>query len=259
MDSNEFDERKIDELIWGDLESEIMEAKFSLYVASQITELAKDFAANLFVGFLDFIHYKYGLVPKLSNNEKTVFDKKDGGFGNHSSWVKFMFVVDKIHDKPYFFRQSVGKNGDECITCVLMDTFSLFECSMILNKTRLEDESKFSFTEISKEFHVRGKGLSKILSYFKNLNHTGWAHAHTLVLRPIKLAGYLSQLDDELDSLISYPSQALRKDEWEEETIEFMAKSMPTLMSFNEEEIPKLLKENSIEIPNVRFELDPMN
>ena len=246
-------EKAVNALIWGNLEYEIMETKFSLYVASQITELAKDFVMDLFVRFLDFTHYKCGLVPKLSNNEKAEFDKIGGDFEDRSSWVEIWMYVDRVHDKPYFFRQFVDKNGDEHTACVLMDTFSLFECGMILNKTRLEGESKFSFTEISKEFHVIGKGLPKMLSYFKSLNNAEWAHAHTLVLRPTELAKYLHQIDDELDSLISYPIQALRKEEWKDGTIEFMARSVPCQMGYNEEEFWELLKKSSIKIPSVRF------
>lgn len=252
MASSKVDEERIDELIWGDLGSEIMETKSSPYAVPQMTEFAKDCVTNLFVGFINFIHYKCGQVPKLSSSEKLEFDKIDGGFDDHSSWMELMFVADKVHDKPYFFKQFTDKNGDKYTTCILMDTFSLVECCRILARTRLEDESRFSFTEISKEFHVNGKEFPRMLSYFEKLDNVEWTHTHTLVLRPAKLAEYLYQLDNELGSLISYPIRILRKEEWIEEIGEDALRQVSVLMDSSEEKVQELLKEISIEIPNVQ-------
>lgn len=258
MTSSSVDERKIDELIWGNLESEIMEAKFSLYVASDVIKSAKVYSVKLLIGFLDFIHYKYGMVPKLSGSEKSEFDAIDGDFDDPSSWVKFLeLVVDRTLEDPYFLRRYEAQNGDEHETFVLMDAFSMFECGMILNKTRLEDEAKFSSAEISKEFHVDEKKLSKMLLCFKHLCDAGRARAHALVLRPTKLAKMLYWLDDELWMLTKCPEQVLRTEEWEEatSTSEGRFRTFNRLQNgpdCNEENFQELLKARSIEFPNAQ-------
>ena len=259
--SSAVDERKIDELIWGDLESEIMEAKFSLYVASEVIKSAKVYPVQLLVGFLDFIHYKCGRMPKLSGREKAEFDAIDGDFDNSSTWVKFMMhAVDEVHDNPYSFRQFVDQNDDEHEVFILMDTFSLFECGMILNKTRLEGEAKFSSAEISKEFHVDEKKLSNMLLCFKYLNYAGRIRAQTLVLRPTKMVEMICRLDDELHTLANCPKQVLRTKEWEEATstdrgrFDTLSRGLYNGEVCNEENFRELLKARSIEIPHVQFQ-----
>ena len=78
--SSAFDTRKIDELIWGDLESEIMEARFSLYTAHEVIKSAKVYPVQLLVGFLYFIHYKCGQALQLGGSDKAEFDGIDGDF-----------------------------------------------------------------------------------------------------------------------------------------------------------------------------------
>ena len=262
MASSAVDKKKIDELIGGDLESEIMEAKFSLYVASELIRDAKIFSVTLLGGFLNFIHYKCGLVPKFIGSKKVEFDSIGGDFENRSTWVKSLWEGEEggaACGDPYFLRQVIDQNGDKHEIFVLMDTFSLFECGMILNETRLEGESKFSSDEISKEFHVDEKKLPKMLLYFKYLNHAGRARAHTLVLRPTKLAEMLYRLDDEMQSLANYPKRVLRTEEWEGATstlvggIVMDAQGLHNVVDCNEENFRELLKARSIEIPNVQL------
>ncbi len=259
MASSAVGEREIDELIWGDLESEIMEAKFSLYAASDAIKSAKVYPVQLLVGFLDFIHYRCkGWKPALSGNEKAEFDAIGGDFDDRSSWVKFLdFVVGMALDDPYFVREFVDQNGDKHEVFILMDTFSLFECGMILNKTRLEGESRFSSDYISKEFHVDEKKLPNMLSYFEYLNDPERTRAHPLVLRPTKLANMLYWLCDELWALAKCPKQVLRTEEWEEETSTSRGKFL-TLNELqngtdcNEENFLELLKTRLIKIPNAQ-------
>ena len=257
MASSKIDKRKIDELIWGNLESEIMEAKYSLYAASDVIKSAKVYPVKLLIGFLDFIHYRCReWKPELNGNEKVEFDAIGGDFDDRSSWVKFLdFVVDKVLDDPYFVREFVDQDGDEHKVFVLMDTFSLFECGMILNRTRLEGEAKFSSAEISKEFHVDEKKLPRMLSYFKYLNDAERASAHTLVLRPTKLAKMLYWLDDKLRTLVNYPEQVLRTEEWEEAKDRFgtLLQGLYNEKICNEENFQELLKARSIETPNAQF------
>ena len=260
MDSREDIKRKIDELIWGNLESEIMNAKFSLYAASGAIDFAKVYPVKLLIGFLDFIHYKCGLVPKLDDRDKAEFDAIGGDFADPSSWVKFLWcVAEGDLDDPYFLRQFAEQDGDVRGVFVLMDTFSLFECGMILNRTRLEGESRFSSDEISKEFHVDEKKLPRMLLYFRHLYDTGRARVHHLVLRPTKLAEILHWLDDELRTLTNCPEQVLRTEEWEEATSTPEGRfrtlcELDAAPGCNEESFRELLKTRSIETPNVQVQ-----
>ena len=250
------DKKIIDTLIWGNMDSEYIEAKFPLNISGEICELVKDLVWELFIGFIYFIHYKCGLVPKLSEYEKVEFDSEGGDFADRSSWVKFMICVEPIRG-PYSFKQFTDKNDDEHTICILLDTFSLIECGKILNETDLEGGSKFSFHEISDEFDVKSSGLSDMLLYFKNLNDAKQDHAHTLILRPSRLAEYLYQLDDTLESLHDYPEKITRKEEWDKMTMVakagYLGISSGRLRGCNEETFRGLLKEHSIEIPNVVF------
>ena len=254
-------EREIDKLIWGNLGSEIIEAEFPLYVAYEVIKSAKVYPVKLLIGFLDFIHYKFGLEPKFSGNDKLEFDAIGGDFDDHSSWAEFLGVVaDKeiVQKDPYFCRRFVDQNGSEHEIVILMNTFSFFECGMILNKTRLEGESRFSADEISREFHVYERKLPHMLSYFKDLSNAGQAREHTLVLRPTKLAKMLYWLDDERRTLTNCPKRVLRTEEWEEATStpkgEFrMHNELYSGIDCNEENFRELLKVRSIEIPHARF------
>ena len=212
------DRKVIDALIWGNVDSEFIEARFPLSISGELSKMTKDLVWELFVGFLYFVHYKCGLVPKLSGHEKADFDSEGGDFADRSSWVDLMTCVDPIRG-PYSFRQFTGKNGDKKAVCILLDTFSLFECGKILNETQLEGELKFSFPEVSKEFNITCRWLPEMLLYLKNLNDVKWAHSHTLILRPSKLAEYLYTLDAELESLQHYPEKIARKEEWEKMSI----------------------------------------
>lgn len=216
MSSSSFYEKKIDDLIWGSLLSEIIETKFSLCAATEIINSAKVYPVTLLVGFLDFIHYKCGLMPQPNDDEKEAFEEIDHNFDDHSSWVKYLMTVDDVDlDNSYFSRQFVDQNDNKHETSVLLDTFSFFECGMILNKTKLIDESRYSFVKILREFHIDGKKTHKMLSYFKQARNT---HKHTLVLRPTRLAWILYRLDDELKTLTNCPNQVLRIEEWEKAT-----------------------------------------
>ena len=259
MASTKSEEEKINELIWGNLESEIIETKFSLYVASEVIKSAKVYPVKLLVGFLDFIHYKCGLEPKLGGNEKSEFGAIDGDFADRSSWVEFLgLVAEGVLEDPYFFRQFTDQNGDNYEVFILMDTFSLFECGMIMNKTRLEGDAKFSSAEISREFHVDEKRLPRMLSYFKYLHDVGRTRTHTLVLRPTKLAEMLYWLDSELLTLTNYPKQVVRTEEWEDAKDtrfgrwDMLSEGLWNLETCNEENFQELLKARSIETPNVQ-------
>ena len=255
MSSGGVDKAMIDTLIWGNVNSEYIEAKFPLNTSGEMCEMVKDLVWELFIGFIYFTHYKCGLVPKLSRYEKVEFDSEGGDFADRSSWTKFMMCVEPIRG-PYSFKQFTGKNDDEHTICILLDTFSLIECGKIFNETHLKGESKFSFHEISDEFDVKSSGLSDMLLYFKNLNDAKLDHAHTLILRPSKLAEYLYSLDDTMESLRDYPEKITRKEERETMTLFDRASigiSSGRLRGCNEETFRGLLKEHSIEIPNVAF------
>ena len=96
-----------------------------------------------------------------------------------------------------------------------------------------------------------------MLLYFKNLNDVKQDHAHTLILRSSKLAEYLYKLDDTLESLQDYPEKIARKEEWEKMTMSeqagYWGRSSGRLRGCNEENFRELLREHSIEIPNVTF------
>ena len=246
----------IDVLIWGYIESEFIEEKFPLSISDEVRRMTKDLVWQLFVGFLYFVHYKCDLVPKLRGCEKTEFDSVGGVFEDRSAWIDLLNCVEPIRG-PYSFKQFADKNDDEYTICIILDTFSLFECGKILNETELKGESKFSFSEVSKEFNIMGKGLSHMLAYFKSLNDAKWVCAHTLVLRPSKLAEYLFRLDDELEYLQDYPERIVRKEEWENMTtidhLRYLGISNKRINGCNEENFRELLKEHSIEIPGVKF------
>ena len=256
MISGSVDKGIIDTLIWGNMDSEYIEAKFPLNISGEICEMVKDLVWELFIGFIYFTHYKCGLMPKFNRYEKVEFDSEVGDFADRSSWIRFMICVEPIRG-PYSFKQFTGKNDDEHTICILLDTFSLIECGKILNETDLKGESKFSFPEISDEFDVKSSGLSDMLLYFKNLNDTKLDHAHILILRPSKLAKYLYSLDDTLESLQDYPEKIARKEGWEKMTMVdkagYFGMSSRRLRGCNEENFRELLKEHSIEIPNVTF------
>ena len=253
MISDIVDRGIIDALIWGDIDSEFIEAKIPLSISGDVRTSAKELVWNLFVGFLYFIHHSSGLMPKLSGGEKEYSDILKESFADRSSWVEFMVNVDPM-PIPYSFKQFTSKKGDSHTICIMLDTFSLFECGKILNETKLEGDSKFSFSEMSKEFDVRGKGLSEMLSYFQSLDDAKWTDAHTMVLRPSKLAEYLYMLDDELGFLLEYPKKVVRKEKLEKMTmIDHAHYSSMGKDDCNEENFRELLREHSIKIPDVKF------
>ena len=253
MISDIVDKGTIDALIWGDIDSKFIEARIPLSISEDVRTSAKEIIWNLFVGFLYFIHYRSGLMPNLSNGEKEYSDILKKSFVDRSSWVEIIVSVDPM-PIPYSFKQFTSKKGDIHTICIILDTFSLFECGKILNETKLEGDSKFSFFEISKEFDVHDKGLPEMLSYFQSLNDAKWTNAHTMVLRPSKLAEYLYVLDDELELLLKYPEKVVKKENLEKTTLIDYAHCFSMVKDeCNEENFRELLEDHSIEIPNVKF------
>ena len=254
MISGIVDREIIDALIWGDVDSELIEAKIPLSISGDVRTSAKELVWNLFVGFLYFIHHRSGLMPELSGGEKECSGMLKESVADRSSWAEFMVNVDPM-PIPYSFKQFTSKKGDSHTICIMLDTFSLFECGKILNETKLEGDSKFSFSEMSKEFDVHGKGLPEMLSYFQSLDDAKWADAHTMVLRPSKLAEYLCMLDDELGSLLEYPEKIVRKEKPEKMAMIDHTHCFSSMGKggCNEENFRELLKEHSMEIPNVKF------
>ena len=90
MISMTVDRKIIDELIWGNIDSEFIEAKFPLSISYEVSVNAKENVWNLFVGFLYFIHYRCGLMPKLGVNGRVGFEELEENFADRSSWVEFM-------------------------------------------------------------------------------------------------------------------------------------------------------------------------
>ena len=259
---------QIDELIWGDFESKILEMRIPLWMVNDVIKSwAMDGALALFVGFLHFVQFKRGLKPNFELHDGRSIFKDDNvipDFEDPSWWVNNLEHVDMIewsfmddvkHFPQYFFKQYIGKNDNEDTICLLMNTFSFFECGKILNETKLDNESKYSFSEISKEFHIRSDGMADVLLYIKNLENIDWAYGHTLVFRPSKLIEYLSALDESLSSLGDFPEQIARKEEWDKmdmvEKVGICGRSEP--VSCKEDNIRELLRKYSIKIPNVKL------
>ena len=263
------DKDQIDALIWGDFESEIVELQVPLWVGGNETKsMVMDGAMALFFGFLHFIQFKRGFKPNFGFFDGvSVFelDNITPDFEDPSWWVNNLEHLDMIGHPvgtdldslpPNFFIQYLGKNDEEHTICILFDTFSFFESGRILNETKLNDESKYSAPEISKEFHVRSGGYqsSYALSYFDPKNME-WAQGHTLVFRPSKLVEFLSLLNESLSYLEDFPEQIVRKEVWDKmssvERAGIYGKS--ELVFCREENVRELLENYSIKIPNVKF------
>ncbi len=163
------DKNKINELIWGNFESEILEMEIPLWTARDMMSInAMDGAYALFNGFLTFLMHKLGYKPKLPENFKV--DLED-----HSWWVhnldepQFMglsFIEDENFETPAFvFKQFFNKIGNDITICILLDWFAFYECGLALKKSELSEDLKYS-DKIKEEFHIRsGKNFHVYVSY----------------------------------------------------------------------------------------------
>jgi hypothetical protein len=263
------DKTQVDSLIWGDFESEIIELQVPLWVGGdEIKSMVMNGAMALFFGFLHFIQFKRGFKPNFGFIDGVSFFESEHvipDFEDPSWWVNNLEHPDMMGHPvgenldllpPNFFIQYLGKNDDEHIICMLFDTFSFFESGRILNETKLNDESKYLFSEISKEFHVRSGSYQSAyaLDYFSPKN-MDWAHGHTLVFRPSKLVEFLSLLNESLSHLEDFPEQIVRKETWDKMSIVERAGTCgkSELVFCREENIIELVDKYSIKIPDVKF------
>lgn len=262
------DKDQIDSLIWGDFETKIIEMGIPLWTGGDIMKsIAMDGALALFTGFIHFMQFKRGLKPNFGFYDGVSFFKDENvvpDFGDPSWWVNNLEYPDMIEYSfqmninsqiPDFWKQHIDKNGNEQTIRILMDTFAFFEAGKILNETKLEDETKYSFSDISKEFHITSDNLTNALLDFKFLENKDHTNAYTLVFRPSKLVEYFSRLNEYLTSLVDFPDQVIRKEEWEKmsrvDQIGILGKT--EIIECNEENIRELLKKHNIKIPNITF------
>ncbi len=219
----------------------------------------------LFFGFLHFVQFKRGYKPNFPYDDGVSFFEHDNiipDFEDSSWWVKnlehpdmnvYSFYEDTTNFPPNFFKQYINKKNEKHTICILIDTFSFFECGKILNETKLDDEHKYSLPDVEKEFHFRSDKYQRsyALSYF----NPKYFEEHTLVFRPSKLVEYLSTLNEYFSSLEDFPEQIVRNEEWSKmsmiEHVGIYGKS--ELVFCKEENIRELLRKHSIKIPNVEF------
>ena len=82
------DKNQIDELIWGNFESEIIDMCIPLHASSHILKtMAMDGAFALFNGFLTYLMFKLGYKPKLVEGYKGDIDDK-------SWWLNYLDEFD---------------------------------------------------------------------------------------------------------------------------------------------------------------------
>ncbi|MDE0265430.1 MAG: hypothetical protein OXK17_00150 [Thaumarchaeota archaeon] len=248
---NAFSEDDVNELIWGNLESEIIKCDFPLDSAPDAIPLTKDLVMQLFYGFLYFMHHKCGLALKETS---TGMNFGGGDLDDRSTWVDSLPSVYMARGEPMSFEIFAGKNDDARATVVLIDTHALFECGMMLNETQQEGESRFSHSEMAEEFHVESENHQRMLEYFKYLYGAGLEHGHALVLRPTRMMEYLAALDRDIESGGGCPDRVIRTEEWER--MEYLDKITTSMIQrvrvCNESNFRELLAERFIEMPNVQ-------
>ena len=246
-------EEEINELIWGKLESEFMDREIPLRAASDLIDWTRDLIVQMFYGFMYFMHYKCGLTPTFAHHEEKDF--RDSNLDDPSMWAESLMCVGREHGEPFSVRHFAGQNDDSHTIVVLIDTLALFECGMMLNETRLRGESRFSDFKMAEEFHAESNNLPRMLAYFKHIYDTDRKHAHVLVLRPTKMMKYLGALNRGMMPEGGYPDKVIRVEEWEKMSWgEKAAPHMsPHVQICNEANFRELLRERSIDIPNVQF------
>ncbi len=219
----------------------------------------------LFFGFLHFVQFKRGYKPNFPYDDGVSFFEHDNiipDFEDSSWWVKnlehpdmnvYSFYENTTNFPPNFFKQYINKKNEKHTICILIDTFSFFECGKILNETKLDDEHKYSLPDVEKEFHFRSDKYQRsyALSYF----NPKYFEEHILIFRPSKLVEYISMLNEYFSSLEDFPEQIVRNEEWSKmsmiEHVGIYGKS--ELVFCKEENIRELLRKHSIKIPNVEF------
>ncbi len=256
---------QIDDLIWGDFKSEIMEMEIPLCVSNQIMkDKAMDGVWNLFNGFLVFLMYKMDYKLKVHESFKTDFE-------DQSWWVKNLdepalaglsFTTDDSYETdPIAFQEFQNENEKTIKIGVLLNWFTFNECGLALKKSKLDNSSKYSYTEITNEFHLKSESVEEedaiepVLNYMKAIQNEEFTRSHTLVLRPDKLSDYIIALNEMKDFLEDFPDNVYTNEEWNK--MNFIEKAgtygKKELVFCTENNYKKLLEKDSIDIPNVNF------
>ena len=256
------DKNQIDEIIWGNFESEIIQMPLPLWEFRYLMKAeAMNGAYALFNGFLTYLMFKLGYKPKLPEDFKV--DLED-----NSWWVKNLddlkftdmnFAFDDESGEnmsPFVFKQFFNEIGKDITICILLDWYAFCECGLALKKSKLSKDLKYS-DKIKEEFHfTSNKNFDQILRYMKNLNDKDFADAHKLILRPDKIVDYIFTLNDSYANLESFPSNVHTKEEWETMSI-IERLTDPTNFEFEhctKNNFKELLEKASITIPNVDFQ-----
>lgn len=253
---------KINSLIWGKFESEIIQLKLPLWEYRYLMKTkAMDGAYALFNGFLTFLMFKLGYHPKLPEDFKS--DLED-----NSWWVKnldepeFMSMSFSFDDEngenisPFVFKQFFNEIGKDITVCILLDWHTFYECGLAIKKSKLSEDLKYS-DKIKEEFHLTSeKNFGIILNYMKELNNKDFADAHKLILRPDKLADYIITLNELYTDLETFPNDIYVKEEWEKMSIIEKFANLPgyEFKICTEKNFEQLLEKAGIIIPNIEFQ-----
>ncbi len=250
---------KIDDLIWGEFESRIIEMEVPLWTAREETRaIAMDGAYALLNGFLTFMMFKLGYKPKLPENFKTDLEDNSWWINNldKSEFMGFSFLNEENYTiPPFVFKQFSNEVGKDIAICILLDWFAFYECGLALKKSKLSEDLKYS-DKLKDEFHLRSKkNFEPFLEYMKDLKTHDFADAHKLVLRPDTFAYLIIRLNEMNDNLDNFPKEIITNERWSElswvEQCGAYGKS--ELVFCTENNFKELLEKAEIKIPNVEF------
>jgi hypothetical protein len=253
------DKESLDDLIWGNFESEIIGMKIPLFTCSNIVKtMAMDGAFALFNGFLTYLMFKLGYKPKLSDGYKGDIDDKSWWL-NYLDEFDFMglsynSVDDEYSVPPFVFKQFFNKTGKDITICLLLDWFSFYEINLALSKSKLDDNSKYS-PKLFHEFKTRNIASQYFLDYMKNLRKEDFAKSHKLILRPDKLADFIISLDEDYTDLQDFPNDVYTNEEWGKMSMidQIGTYGKKELIFCNEDNFKQLLEKASIKLPDVEF------
>ena len=250
---------QIDDLIWGEFKSKIMEINIPLHeIRSIIKSIAMNGAYALFNGFLIFTMHKLGYTIKLDNDLSVNLDD-DSWWVENLDNPKFMQLEFDYSDQdpsvpPFIFMQFVNDIGKDVTIHLLLNWNDFYESGLALVKSKLNNKTQ-SVNEIINEFHWTGSYNPQILQYLEALRDKDFGAMHKLVLRPDTLADYLIDLDDTLSALSDMPNVIITKQQWSAmSTIEgVFTFGKKEIIFCNEGNFKQLLKNADIVVPNVDF------
>ena len=238
-----------------------------LWASSEIMkDKAIDGAWHLFNGFLVFLMHGLGFELKITNSLMSETD-----FEDQSWWIKnldhpglaglSLISDDSYKTDPIAFREFQNDNEKTIMVGILLDWFTFNECGLALKKSKLNNNSKYSYEKITNEFHLRSEevededAIEPVLDYMREIQNEEFAKSHTLVLRPDKLSDYVISLNEMKDFLNNFPDDVYTNEEWNK--MNFVEKAgtygKKELVFCNESNYKELLEKAGIEIPNVNF------